>query len=226
MKAKNLPVLLALWVALPGFAAPELSEADKLSYSLGYSIGSDLKDADITLVPEVVARGLTEGLSGKDGALTAEEVEQVLQNFQQERINKLMEEQEKLAKENLEAGKKFLEENGKKPGVKTLNSGLQYQVINEGKGKSPKASDTVTTHYRGTLIDGTVFDSSYERGQPASFQLDQVIPGWTEAVQMMKEGGKWKLFLPPELGYGEEGAGGEIGPNATLIFEIELLKVN
>jgi FKBP-type peptidyl-prolyl cis-trans isomerase FklB len=131
----------------------------------------------------------------------------------------------KLSEKNKADGEKFLAENAKKEGVKTLPSGLQYKEIAPGTGKSPKATDTVTTHYKGTLIDGTEFDSSHKRGQPATFQVSGVIPGWTEALQSMKEGAKWQLFVPSNLAYGERGAGREIGPNAALIFEVELISV-
>ena len=130
-----------------------------------------------------------------------------------------------IAKVNSEAGEAFLKENGTREGVKTTESGLQYEVIEEGNGAMPKAGDDVTVHYTGTLIDGTVFDSSVERGAPATFGVTQVIPGWVEALQMMKEGAKWRLFIPSNLAYGPNGAGGIIGPNATLIFDVELIKV-
>ncbi len=132
----------------------------------------------------------------------------------------------KMGEVNEAAGKKFLEENGKRQEVKTTASGLQYEVINEGTGKQPVASDSVTVHYTGKLIDGTVFDSSVERGEPATFGVTQVIPGWVEALQMMKEGAKWRLFIPSNLAYGPNGAGNVIGPNSTLIFDVELIKVN
>ncbi len=129
------------------------------------------------------------------------------------------------AESNLKEGEAFLAANAKKPGVKTLPSGLQYMVIKEGTGRQPSATDQVTVHYKGTLIDGTEFDSSYRRGQPATFPLNQVIKGWTEGVQLMKEGATYRFFIPPQLGYGARGAGGIIGPNATLIFDVELLSV-
>jgi FKBP-type peptidyl-prolyl cis-trans isomerase FklB len=138
---------------------------------------------------------------------------------------KKAEEMQKLSEKNKADGEKFLAENAKKEGVKVLPSGLQYKVITPGTGKSPKATDTVTTHYKGMLIDGTEFDSSYKRGEPATFPVSGVIPGWTEALQLMKEGAKWQLFLPSNLAYGERGAGRDIGPNATLIFEVELISV-
>jgi FKBP-type peptidyl-prolyl cis-trans isomerase FklB len=137
----------------------------------------------------------------------------------------VMAKQAEVAKKNKAEGEAFLAENKKKEGVKTTPSGLQYKVIKPGKGKKPKSSDTVTVNYRGTLIDGTEFDSSYKRGQPATFQVSGVIPGWTEALQLMEEGAKWQLFIPSNLAYGERGAGGVIGPNATLIFEVELISI-
>lgn len=130
-----------------------------------------------------------------------------------------------MAEDALAKGKQFLAENGKKEGVKTTDSGLQYEVLTKGEGKSPKTTDTVLVHYRGTLLDGTEFDSSYKRNEPIEFPLNRVIPGWTEGVQLMKEGAKYKFFIPSELAYGASGAGGAIGPNETLIFEVELLKV-
>jgi FKBP-type peptidyl-prolyl cis-trans isomerase FklB len=140
-------------------------------------------------------------------------------------MEKQAEEMMKLGEKNKAEGERFLAENAKEEGVKTLQSGLQYKVIAPGTGKTPKASDSVTTHYKGTLIDGTEFDSSYRRGQPATFPVSGVIPGWTEALQLMKEGARWRIFLPPSLAYGERGVGRDIGPNSTLIFEVELISI-
>jgi FKBP-type peptidyl-prolyl cis-trans isomerase FklB len=145
--------------------------------------------------------------------------------FQKEMMAKQQELAKKLGEKNKKEGEAFLSENRKKEGIKALPSGLQYKVVKAGTGKKPKSTDTVTTHYRGTLIDGTEFDSSYRRGQPASFPVSGVIAGWTEALQLMEEGAKWQLFIPPNLAYGERGAGSQIGPNATLIFEIELISI-
>jgi FKBP-type peptidyl-prolyl cis-trans isomerase FklB len=157
--------------------------------------------------------------------MTAEEIRATITSLQQ----RLMASQQKVLKEqaakNLSVSKAFLAENGKKEGIKTLPSGLEYKVLTEGSGKMPKAEDTVTVHYKGTLIDGTEFDSSYKRGQPATFKVKGVIKGWTEALQLMKEGSKWQLFIPPELGYGERAAGPQIPPNSALIFEVELISV-
>jgi FKBP-type peptidyl-prolyl cis-trans isomerase FklB len=157
--------------------------------------------------------------------MSQEEIRATLTSLQQRLVAARQKELKEKAAKNTEEGKKFLAENQKKAGVKTLPSGLQYKVLTEGAGKTPKAEDTVTVNYKGTLIDGTEFDSSYKRGQPATFQVKGVIKGWTEALQLMKEGSKWHLFIPPELAYGERGAGRDIGPNATLIFEVELLTV-
>lgn len=140
--------------------------------------------------------------------------------------DKLFEMKNQKAEANLQAGEKFLEENGKKPGVVVLASGLQYEIITEGTGPKPSAKDKVTCHYHGTLIDGTVFDSSVQRGQPATFPLNMVIKGWTEGLQLMTQGSKWRFFIPPQLGYGDRQVSAKIGPNSTLIFEVELLDIS
>jgi FKBP-type peptidyl-prolyl cis-trans isomerase FklB len=152
-------------------------------------------------------------------------VQQVMQDFQKKMMAKQMAAREEGLGKNKAEGEKFLADNKKKEGIKTTASGLQYKVITAGTGKTPKATDTVKTHYRGTLINGTEFDSSYKRGEPAEFPVNGVIKGWTEALQLMKEGAKWQLFIPSELAYGERGAGRDIGPNSTLIFDIELISV-
>ena len=157
--------------------------------------------------------------------MTEQEMKETLAGLQKELMEKQAERAKLLAEKNKKEGEAFLAANKTKEGVKTLPDGLQYKVIKEGTGKTPKADDTVVTNYRGTLIDGTEFDSSYKRGQPATFPVKGVIPGWTEALQLMKEGSKWELFIPSNLAYGERGAGNAIGPNATLVFEIELISV-
>jgi FKBP-type peptidyl-prolyl cis-trans isomerase FklB len=217
-------------IALSGAAfaadAPELkTDKEKISYSIGMDIGGNLRRGSIEVDPDMLAKGVKDSYGGGKTLLTEDQARQAINDFQQTLMAKKAEEMQKLSEKNKADGEKFLAENAKKEGVKVLPSGLQYKVITPGTGKSPKATDTVTTHYKGTLIDGTEFDSSYKRGEPATFPVSGVIPGWTEALQLMKEGAKWQLFLPPDLAYGERGAGRDIGPNATLIFEVELISV-
>jgi FKBP-type peptidyl-prolyl cis-trans isomerase FklB len=190
------------------------SQKEKVSYIIGTDIGGNLKRQSVDVDPNILARGIQDALSGAKPLLSKEEIQETMVAFQKE-----------MADKQKQRGEAFLSENKKKEGVKTLPSGLQYKVVKAGTGKKPKVNDTVTVNYRGTLIDGTEFDSSFRRGQPATFQVSGVIPGWTEAMQLMAEGAKWQLFIPPNLAYGERGAGGLIGPNATLIFEVELISV-
>jgi FKBP-type peptidyl-prolyl cis-trans isomerase FklB len=194
------------------------NQKDKISYVFGMDIGNNLKRQSIDIDPDILARGIKDALSGGKTLLTEQEVREVTTAFQKEIMARLGE-------KNKKEGEAFLAENKKKEGIKTLPSGLQYKVIKAGTGKKPKLTDTVTTQYRGTLIDGTEFDSSYRRGQPATFPVNGVIPGWTEALQLMEEGAKWMLFVPGKLAYGDRGAGPQIGPNATLIFEVELISI-
>ncbi len=201
------------------------SQKEKLSYAIGVDIGSSFRRQSIDIDPDILLKGLKDAFSGAKLLMTDEEVIAVKTAFRQEMMKKQEEEKKVVSEKNMKEGQAFLEENKKKEGVKTLPSGLQYRVLTEGTGKSPEANDTVTVHYKGTLVDGTEFDSSYKRGQPASFQVNGVIAGWTEALQLMKEGAKWQLFIPPGLAYGDKGAGNVIGPNATLIFEVELISV-
>jgi FKBP-type peptidyl-prolyl cis-trans isomerase len=201
------------------------NQKDKLSYSIGMEMGKNLKMQSIDIDADILAKGIQDAFSGGKALLTDQEVRETMATFQKELMAKQEELLKKLGEKNKGEGEAFLAENKKKEGVKTLESGLQYKVIKAGNGKKPTLSDTVTTHYRGTLIDGTEFDSSYRRGQPATFPVRGVIPGWTEALQLMEVGAKWQLFIPPNLAYGERGAGRNIGPNATLIFEIELISI-
>ncbi|MGE5662789.1 MAG: FKBP-type peptidyl-prolyl cis-trans isomerase [Deltaproteobacteria bacterium] len=201
------------------------TQKDKVSYGIGMNIGKSLKKDAIDVDADLLVKGLRDSLSGDNTLLSEEEYRATLTAFQKEMMEKQMEASKALAEKNKKEGEAFLAGNGKKEGVVTLPSGLQYKVIKSGTGKTPKAGDTVETHYRGTLIDGTEFDSSYKRGQTATFPVNGVIPGWTEALQKMKEGDKWQLFVPSNLAYGERGAGRDIGPNATLIFEVELIAV-
>jgi len=215
---------------LPGLSwateAPDLEdENQKLSYSVGYQVGEDFRRQDLSLNPELVMKGLLDALEESEPLMTPGEMRQTLIELKQRAAAAAKQQREEEGRKNLAEGKAFLAENAKKTGVTTLASGLQYQVLSEGEGTPPAASDTVTVHYRGTLIDGSEFDSSYRRGQPATFPLDRVIPGWTEGLQLMRPGAKYQLFVPSELAYGERGGGSKIGPNSTLVFEVELLSV-
>ena len=210
---------------LTDFKKKSKVDKEKISYSVGSGLGWKLLRESVEVDPDMLAKGLKDSYGGGKTLLTEEEVRKTLADFQQKQFPKQAETMRILAEKNKADGEKFLSENAKKEGVKTLPSGLQYKEITPGKGKSPKDTDSVTTNYRGTLIDGTEFGSSYKRGQPASFPVSGEIPGLTEALQLMKEGGKWQLFVPSNLAYGEGGKGREIGPNATLIFEVELISV-
>ncbi len=202
------------------------NQKDKVSYAIGLNIGrnlaSDLKKQSIDIDSNLLTKGIQDALTGAKPLLTDQEIQETMMAFQKE----LMAKWEEVGKKNKADGEVFLAENKKKEGVKILPSGLQYKVMKAGTGKKPKADDTVTVNYRGSLIDGTEFDSSYKRGQPATFPVSGgIIPGWTEALQLMQEGATWQLFIPSNLAYGERGTSGIIGPNATLIFEIELVSI-
>jgi FKBP-type peptidyl-prolyl cis-trans isomerase FklB len=201
------------------------NENDRISYSVGYQVGGDFKRQGVTLNPDLFVKGVQDAMSGAKPLMTQQEMNSTLVDLKKKIMTAQREEQKKAAEKNLADGKKFLEGNAKKEGVKTLPSGLQYKVIAKGTGASPKRTDNVTVHYKGTLIDGTEFDSSYKRGKPATFRVDGVIAGWTEGLQLMKPGAKWLLFVPSNLAYGERGAGSRIGPNSALVFEVELISV-
>ena len=201
------------------------NKKDKASYSIGINIGKNMKMQSEDIDPEFLIMGIRDAFSGNPLKLTEEERTEALNQFQQEMKMKAEIQIKEIAIKNQKEGERFLAENKKKKGVVTLKSGLQYKVLTKGKGDSPKLTDTVKTHYRGTLIDGTEFDSSYSRGEPTSFPVNGVVRGWTEALQLMKVGSKWQLFIPPDMAYGNRGAGPNIGPNSTLVFEIELLSI-
>lgn len=202
-----------------------LSDSEKLGYSIGYNIGNNLKRDAVEAPVEQILNGLRDAFQGKDGTLSKEEMQSIVVNYQKIMMAKRAEEMKKAGDRNKQEGEAFLAENKKKPGVITTASGLQYQVITQGTGKQPKETDKVKVHYRGTLLNGNEFDSSYKRGEPAVFPLKGVIAGWTEVLQLMKEGAKWRVVIPASLAYGERGASAPVGPNQVLQFEIELIQV-
>jgi FKBP-type peptidyl-prolyl cis-trans isomerase FklB len=208
------------------------TDKDKVSYSLGVDIGRTLQRLQLDLNEEALSKGIGDVLGSKPMAMTDQELQATLQAFQQKMMQKQQEamakkqdEMKAQASKNKEDGKKFLEDNGKKAGVKSTQSGLQYKVITEGKGEKPKDSDIVETNYRGTTIDGKEFDSSAKHGTSASFPVNGVIKGWSEALKMMPVGSKWQLYVPSDLAYGDEGYGEDIPPGSTLVFEVELLGI-
>jgi len=198
---------------------------EKLSYGIGADLGRNLKRLGIDVNPELIRKGIADGLSDGKLQMSDEEIGAALQGLQAQIQRKAAQAASVAGEENKKTGEAFLAQNKSKEGVVSLPSGLQYKILKAGDGKKPTEADTVECNYRGTLVNGTEFDSSYRRGQPATFGVTQVIPGWKEALQLMPVGSKWQLFVPPELAYGERGAGREIGPNATLIFEVELLAI-
>ena len=205
----------------------EQQELDRISYALGLSMGNNFRRSGIEKLDVAdFADGVAAVFSGEKPRMSYEEAKEEIRKFFTAMEERQRAAAEEVGKANRQAGEAFLAENGKRPEVKTTASGLQYEIIEEGNGPSPKSGDQVTVHYTGRLIDGTVFDSSVERGEPATFGVTQVIPGWVEALQMMKQGAKWRLFIPSALAYGPNGAGGVIGPDATLLFDVELIKIN
>jgi len=201
------------------------TQTNKASYSIGIQMGSQMAPIKDLLNQDAIMMGFKDIMSGTEPKLTLEEMQTVMQEFQKTIAEKQQAKKTAMSASNDAEGEKFLSENKTKEGVITTESGLQYKVITAGTGATPKATDTVVTHYSGTLINGKVFDSSYKRNSPATFPVNGVIKGWTEALQLMKGGAKWQLFIPANLAYGERGAGANIGPNEALIFEIELLEI-
>ena len=200
------------------------SASEKVGYSLGFMMAEGNKQAVKDLNLDTFEKGFRDGYEGNDSALTQEQMQEVLMTYQKEQEEQFAKDMQNKATENKAAGEAFLAENAKKEGVQQTDSGLQYKVLQEGTGESPEATDVVEVNYEGKLIDGTVFDSSYERGEPIEFPLNQVIAGWTEGLQLMKEGGKYEFYIPSDIAYGEAGNAG-IEPNSTLIFTVELLDV-
>lgn len=201
------------------------SEKEKQSYAMGMNLGMGMHRNGISLDPALVARGMRDAMAGGKTAMTEDEARAALQKMQTDVRAKMEAKSKEEGAANRKEGEAFLAANKGKEGVVTLPSGLQYKILTAGNGPKPTASDTVTCNYRGTLINGKEFDSSYKRGQPTSFQVGGVIKGWTEALQSMPVGSKWQLFIPPDLAYGDRGAGGDIGPGETLIFEVELISI-
>jgi FKBP-type peptidyl-prolyl cis-trans isomerase FklB len=201
------------------------TQKEKLSYAIGMNLGQSMKKDAVDIDPTVLARAIKDALTGSKMAMSDAEAQTVITAFRSEMMKKKEAEAHQAGDANKQAGEKFLSENKTKPGVVTLPSGLQYKIIKQGDGPKPTASDTVVTNYRGTLINGTEFDSSYKRNEPATFPVGQVIKGWTEALQLMPVGSKWQLFIPSNLAYGERSPGPEIGANSTLVFDIELLSI-
>ncbi len=201
------------------------TQSDSISYMIGQDVGKSLKNFKSDITMQSFIKGVEDVLKDQQPQITPEKMRELQASFSSQ-LQKKQEEQAKVTGDkNKKAGEAFLAENKTKAGVKTTTSGLQYSVIKEGTGVKPKATDKVKVHYKGTLLDGTIFDSSYDRGEPASFTLNQVIPGWTEGVQLMTVGSTYKFFVPSNLAYGERQAGPQIGPNSTLIFEVELISI-
>ncbi|MGH8522249.1 MAG: FKBP-type peptidyl-prolyl cis-trans isomerase [Gammaproteobacteria bacterium] len=226
MRKRHLVTLACICALSSNVSAEEAVKLDtdrkKLSYAIGVQVAQSLRRQEVDLDPRAFSLAIEDSIAGREPRIPREEFQALLEK---QRATMLKAQQEK-SKKNLEASKTFLAANRNKEGVKELPSGLQYRVVKDGAGDQPKSTDTVSVNYRGTLIDGREFDSSTRAGQPAVFQVNGVIKGWQEALPLMKTGAKWQLFIPPELAYGERGAGGAIGPNETLIFDIDLLAVN
>ena len=215
----------AAQAAAPAPASAFKTQKEKLSYAIGMEMGKGVKAQGIDVDPGVLVQGLNDALSDAKSQMSEAELRQVISGLQQEIRQKQMQAQEAAAMENKSKGDAFLAENAKKDGVVALPDGLQYKILTTGQGKKPIETDTVLCNYKGTFVDGTEFDSSAQAGKPVPFEVKNVIPGFKEVLQLMPVGSKWQVFVPPTLAYGERGAGGVIGPNATLIFEIELVSI-
>ncbi len=206
-------------------SSPLKTQTEKFSYALGMNLGNTLHRQSVDVDPNLFLQGMKDAIAGGKMLMSEDEARAAIMQTQNELRTKQQAQMQAAAEANKKEGDAFLAANKTKEGVVALPSGLQYKILKEGTGPKPKATDSVVCNYRGTLINGTEFDSSYKRGQPATFPVSGVIKGWTEALQLMPVGSKWQLFIPPDLAYGERGAGAEIGPNSTLIFEVELLSI-
>ena len=228
MKKLRLILLNALLTAAPFATAgdtPLVDDTAKLNYSVGYQIGSDFKYQEIEIRPEAVIQGIRDALSDSEAKLSPAEMNNLMAELGKELAERKRKVRAKLLEERLQESRQFHEKNKQKSGVVTTESGLQYRVIESGRGEHPKANDKVLVHYRGKLLDGTEFDSSYRHGKPASLQVDKLIKGWSEALQLMKRGDRWQIYLPPDIAYGETGSPPAIPPNSSLIFDVYLLAI-
>ncbi len=230
MKMKWMAGAVIVAMSAPLFAADTATPAlatteDKVSYSIGSDLGKNLKRQGIAINPSVFAKGMSDGMSGGKLLMTDAEMKQVLSDFEKEMMNKRASEYNKKAEDNKAKGEAFLKANKSKEGVVSLASGLQYKIIKTGTGVKPNKEDMVTVEYTGRLLNGEVFDSTEKTGKPATFKLSQVIPGWTEALQLMPAGSTWEVFIPSDLAYGSRNVGGAIGPNETLVFNVHLIDV-
>ena len=222
MKLSLPTTLLAAVLAAGGATASEFETLnERFNYLMGYNVGQQLKQEGIEFTEDAFIQAIKDSQEGNPPRVSEQQAQETVKELREKREK----ERVALAETNARDGKAFLKKNSAEKGVKVTDSGLQYRVVEAGKGNKPKETDTVVVHYRGTLIDGTEFDSSYGRGQPATFPVNGVIKGWQEALQLMNEGAKWKLFIPADLAYGERGGGPTIGPNATLVFDVELLEI-
>jgi len=226
MNKMVIALFIMLFVATIANATALETEAQKIGYAIGMNIGMNMKMQELDIDPEQVSAGLVAAFKGEPTLMDEDQMAQTLMAFQQQMQARDTEKMAAEAAQNAVASQKYLEQNSQKKDVVTTASGLQYRVLSKGEGPSPKADSTVDVHYRGTLVDGTEFDSSYSRGEPATFPVSNVIPGWTEALQLMKEGGTWEIVIPAELAYADQGAPPVIPPGSALIFEVELLKVH
>jgi FKBP-type peptidyl-prolyl cis-trans isomerase FklB len=223
---KTLIAVLGLWTGLAAAANNSLpTDNDRLSYALGVETGKSFKNHGMTVNATAFAQGLQDGLNGNPTLMTNDQINQTLREFQHTAATKLEAQMQKSAQKNQQFSGAFLDANKERPGVVTTPSGLQYKMITAGNGPKPTLDDVVTVDYEGRLLDGKIFDSSYERGTPATFPLKGVIKGWQEALQLMPTGSTWEIYIPSKLAYGEQGAQGVIGPNETLIFKVHLIKV-
>jgi FKBP-type peptidyl-prolyl cis-trans isomerase FklB len=230
MKMKWIAGAVVVALSAPLFAADDATPAlktteDKVSYSIGSDLGKNLKKQGININPSIFAKGMTDGMSGGKLLMTDDEMKKVLSDFEKEMMDKRASEFNKKADDNKVKGEAFLKENKAKPGVVALPSGLQYKIVKAGTGAKPTKEDMVTVEYTGRLLNGEVFDSTEKTGKPVSFKLTQVIPGWTEALQLMPAGSTWEVYIPASLAYGSRNVGGAIGPNETLVFNVHLIDI-